>query len=85
MSLIAFSADLPNLKFLFISIIFLSHISILLHRHPMPKRLVRSMESPCISCRKIAYKTIYNSDWKLRKPSLVLLYNQWIRQELSQT
>ena len=27
MSLIAFSADLPNLKFLFISIIFLSHIS----------------------------------------------------------
>ena len=33
----------------------------LLHRHPMPKRLVESMESPCISCRKIAYLTIYRS------------------------
>ena len=27
----------------------------------MPKRLVESMESPCISCRKIAYLTIYRS------------------------
>ena len=33
----------------------------LLHRHPMPKCLVESMESPCISCRKIAYLTIYRS------------------------
>ena len=27
----------------------------------MPKRMVESMETPCISCRKIAYLTIYRS------------------------
>ena len=44
-----------------------------------------SMESPCISCREIAYLTIYRSHiGNCAKPSLVLSYNRWIRQDPSQ-
>ena len=55
----------------------------LVDRHPMPKRLVESMESPCISCRKIAYLTIYRSHIGnyANLHLIVLLYNQWIRQD----
>ena len=80
-----FSVDFPNLKFLFISF-FSSHISMLLHRYPMPKHLVRCVKSPSISCQKNYLLNDLSLQYcKLRKPSLVLLYNRWIRQDRSQT
>ena len=58
----------------------------LLHRYPMPKRLVRCVKSPSISCQtNCLLNDLLLSYWKLRKPSLVLLYNRWIRQDRSQT
>ena len=46
----------------------------MLHRHPKPKRLVGSYLLRVQAFQK-------KSCWKLRKPSLVILINQWITQD----